>query len=97
MRAGERVSGTSHLSADVDRGWISRYYAQRTPALSFALQARSSSPVRFLTVVTLGGTQPVEVDESLEDLIVDSKCITISQMGSSAMRLTHCENLAHCI
>jgi hypothetical protein len=94
VRAGERVSGRSPLPADLDRGWISRYYAQRTPALSFSLQARALLPVRFLTVVTLGGTEPAEVENSLEEIVVDSKRVAISQIGALAMRVTHYQNMS---
>jgi hypothetical protein len=70
---------------------VSRYYAQRDPALSFILQAHSLLPVRFVTVVTLGGTRPAEIEESLEKIVIGSRRIAISPIASPAMCLTNCE------
>jgi hypothetical protein len=77
IRAGERVFGWSPHPARPDRGWISRYYAQRTPALSFALQSNSLLPIRFLTIMTLGTNPRIEVAESLEEIVIDSTRVGI--------------------
>ena len=97
VRAGQRASGKNHLAADRDRGWISRYYAQRDPALSFVLQAHSLLPVRFVTVVSLGGTQPAEVEESLEKIVIGSRRIAVSPIGSPAMCFTSYEARTHAL
>jgi hypothetical protein len=60
VRAGERVLGmaggkameTAAQPAEPDRGWRSRYYAHKEPALSLVLESTSQLPVRFVTVVS---------------------------------------------
>jgi len=81
VRAGETVSGKSPLPADSDRGWISRYYAQKAPALSFAFLAHSPLPIRFLTVVTLGTARRIEKTPLLDEILIDSMRIGIQHRG----------------
>jgi glycosyltransferase involved in cell wall biosynthesis len=46
-----RQSGNADEPADEVRGWRSRYYAEKEPALSLALHAQSALPLRFVTVL----------------------------------------------
>jgi hypothetical protein len=48
IRAGETIAGAASCS-DMARGWISRTYASKEPALSLALEADATLPVRFET------------------------------------------------
>jgi asparagine synthase (glutamine-hydrolysing) len=83
VRAGERVFGEDNDPPDPARGWISRYYARKEPALSLAMECCSSLPVRFITVVALGKVREVEVSSSLDNLEIDSRRIHLSTIGAS--------------
>ena len=53
VRAGELMAGDG-ANADLSRGWISRHYGKKDPAISLDCEVRSQLPVRFVTIVALG-------------------------------------------
>jgi asparagine synthase (glutamine-hydrolysing) len=83
VRAGLRLCGEVHQATDPARGWHSRYYGRKEPALSLVLESRSSLPVRFVTVIMLGGAADVEVAPSLGGLAFGEKQVNLSAFGAS--------------
>jgi len=49
VRAGERIVGNISCPGEITRGWVSRTYASKQPALSLALEAGGKLPIRFVT------------------------------------------------
>jgi hypothetical protein len=49
VRAGERIVGNVSYPGEITRGWVSRTYASKQPALSVALEAEGKLPIRFET------------------------------------------------
>jgi asparagine synthase (glutamine-hydrolysing) len=47
---GDVVAGSEHPP----RGWLSRYYGEKVPAPSLAVEQRGSTPLVFVTVVSVG-------------------------------------------
>jgi asparagine synthase (glutamine-hydrolysing) len=60
----EAVPGFSLVRADPTsvRGWQSRYYGQRDPALSLRVEMRSGAPARFVTLLAAGSESGVRGD-----------------------------------
>jgi hypothetical protein len=83
VRSGNRVFGERVDPPDPARGWQSRYYARKEPALSIVLEGRSTLPVRFITVVALGIESNVELPSLLKDIAIGDRRITLSDIGSS--------------
>jgi hypothetical protein len=85
VRAGIRVSGEDSHCPDPARGWVSRYYARKEPALSFAVKSRSPLPLRFVTMIALG-TQPYfAVDSSFSRITVGSAQLSLSDIRQSLL------------
>jgi hypothetical protein len=55
--AGDAVAGLDEPGKE-PRGWLSRYYAEKTPTPSFAVVARHAGPVRLFTAM---GTGPLTI------------------------------------
>lgn len=53
VRGGQIVAGKTHGTSGT-RGWVSRTYAQKEPALSLVVEAESRLPIRFVTVLEFG-------------------------------------------
>jgi asparagine synthase (glutamine-hydrolysing) len=83
VRGGERVFGDSDLKPEPTRGWISRCYAHKEPAMSLSAQTDSTLPLRFMTVVALGGSPEIVVDNCLNHLRIDDHCISLAPIGRS--------------
>jgi hypothetical protein len=82
VRAGERISGHCDSAPDPARGWMSRYYGRKDPALSLAVERRSLLPVRFVTVVLLGNICEVEIGSSCTTISVGKTQIELSAVGA---------------
>lgn len=87
FRAGHWVAGNSSSFADGSRGWHSRYYAHKEPALSIALDCDSTTPLRFVTVAVLGKELPIELNNSLTRLQIGSTHLCLSPIGVSPVIL----------
>ena len=83
VRAGKRVFGEDIEPPEPARGWQSRYYARKDPALSIALESQSPLPVRFVTIVALGTHVDLESPANLKDITVGEKRIVLSDVGCS--------------
>jgi asparagine synthase (glutamine-hydrolysing) len=83
VRAGQRLYGQIQSAPDPARGWHSRYYGRKEPALSLVLDSRSSLPVRFVTVIMLGTAGDVEVAPSFKSLVFGAKQVDLSAFGAS--------------
>ena len=81
VRAGERVAGNCSHEPDAATGWTSRYYGQKDPALSFAIESRSLLPVRFVTVILLGGICEVEIANCCTAIVIGNMQIKLSAIG----------------
>jgi asparagine synthase (glutamine-hydrolysing) len=57
VRAGERLAGNAARPGESTRGWISRTYASKQPALSLALEAYCKLPIIFETVFEFTGEE----------------------------------------
>jgi len=55
VRAGERLAGNASCAGESTRGWVSRTYASKQPALSLALEAYGKLPIMFETVFEFAG------------------------------------------
>ncbi len=66
VRGGELISGEA--LADRSRGWISQYYGEKQPALSFATEASGPLPLRLITV--LGRSDRVSGPENDDEFVV---------------------------
>ena len=86
VRAGIRVIGQSTAELDTARGWESRYYGRKDPALSIALESCSELPLRLVTVILLGNESDVRVDPSLRTLVVGAISINLSAIGESPIK-----------
>lgn len=85
VRAGQRLAGDPCYSPDGSRGWLSRYYARKTPALSIALECDTALSLRFVTVVMLGSTLPVELNASLTNLMIGPRNVLLADIGISTV------------
>lgn len=83
VRAGQTVYGEEEQVGDPSRGWRSRYYSRKEPALSFVAESRSSLPARFVAVITLGTIVSFTIDGSLQSLQIGSRHIPLSTPGIS--------------
>jgi hypothetical protein len=81
VRAGQRVDSGKGDPTDPARGWISRYYAAKSPALSLSAETRAQLPIRFITVLSLGKQLAVEFGPSLTALHVGHTCVGFSPCG----------------
>jgi len=57
VRAGELIAGSVSGPDEPARGWVSPTYANKQPALSFALEACGKLPIRFETVFEFAGNE----------------------------------------
>lgn len=89
VRAGQRVAGEPDNPVDPSRGWISRYYARKEPALSMTAECKSQLPVRFVTVVMLGNRIPLSADKHLQSISCGSTSIHLSATGESPIFTDH--------
>jgi hypothetical protein len=78
VRAGERIAGEGNHAPDLARGWLSRFYARKSPALSFGIESNSFLPVRFITVISLSGVVTVKMAPRFTNITVDSSRIDLS-------------------
>jgi hypothetical protein len=83
VRGGERIAGSESQAPDPARGWHSRYYNRREPAISITAECRSLLPVRFVTTIMLGKTYDFELTEDLTGIQVNSNRIALSALGES--------------
>lgn len=83
VRAGQSVDGENREIIDPSRGWHSRYYGRKEPALSLAAESQAALPVRFITVIALGMFAPFTIGDSFQSLSVRSRCIHLSYPGIS--------------
>jgi hypothetical protein len=81
VSAGRRVFGPEDPPPEFTRGWISRYYAHKQPALSISAQTSSSLPLRFITVAALGSSPQIAVDASFRHLRVADRDIYLPPIG----------------
>lgn len=81
VRAGSQIVGAGADLPDPARGWISRHYGRKEPALSFALECYSPLPVRFASIVQLGALEPVTTSASLEDIQAQTFGVHLSPVG----------------
>jgi len=68
---GNRSADISLVRADGDgtRGWVSRYYGRRDPAISLAIEVEGALPGRFVSV--LAESKPI-IDQSGDRLLIRS-------------------------
>jgi asparagine synthase (glutamine-hydrolysing) len=83
VRAGRTVSGDPFPLRDPGRGWQSRYYARKEPALSIVMQCSSVLPVRFITVVMLGNPTDPALSASCKNLEIHSSRLALSSVGDT--------------
>lgn len=87
VRAGERMAGQWDSPPDPARGWMSRYYGRKDPALSLAVERRSLLPVRFVTVILLDKICEVEIDSSCATIAVGNTKIELSAVGTFPVKV----------
>lgn len=87
VRCGRRIFGEINGSPNPSRGWQSRYYGCKEPAISIGLESKTSLPVRFLTLVVLGSETPVEVSSHLQKISIGGSQITLSKPGDSTINV----------
>ena len=78
VRAGERVAGESSQAPEPARGWHSRYYGRKEPALSLVAECNTSLPARFVTVIMLGKTYTAEEAASVRNSLLDAERFGLS-------------------
>jgi len=81
-RAGEELSPQCgcHISKEGEkavRGWRSRYYADKEPALSLALESRATLPVRFITLLASLSAGLKQLDEQHFNLETERGTLTV--------------------
>ncbi len=81
--AGEHIFEGDDQSPELTRGWLSRYYAQKKPALSISAQTASSLPLRFITVLTLGSSPKIDVNRSMQQLRIGERAISLAPIGQA--------------
>ena len=83
VRAGQQLLPDAEGDYDPTRGWQSRYYGRKNPALSFASHSVSSLPFRFITVVTLGSTPDIRIAPLHERVLIGDLRIQLAKIGNS--------------
>ena len=81
FRSGVQISGDFRSAPAHDRGWISRYYGQLSPALSLAIESRATLPHRFVTLVSLGEFAECNIDSHCTLISLRSLEIELSAIG----------------
>jgi asparagine synthase (glutamine-hydrolysing) len=82
-RAGQIIAGGA--AADPVRGWVSRHYGHKEPALSLALSAKGLLPLRFVTVLSPACAEPhtLAVNEVILRNQQDVTLIPLAPMGET--------------
>jgi len=83
VRAGQQILGKHGPSLDASRGWLSRYYARKEPAVSIALDSSALLPIRFITVFMLQEQSEIKASKLLDHLQVRSTQCFLSKIGTS--------------
>lgn len=82
-RAGEQVGGAACDSIDPARGWISRFYARKSPAVSITLSGCSQLPVRIITSIQLGNPSPMRLRPKHSQVSLGARTIQLSDIGNT--------------
>lgn len=80
VRAGERIAATDGVaSVDFGRGWNARCYARRDPALSVQLSCLFQTPLRLVTIVSLGAFAQIEA--SCDSVRIGHRTVPLAAIG----------------
>lgn len=87
VRAGDRLVGAGS-AVDPTRGWISRFYGQKTPALSVALEGNAKFPVRIITVLVLGSSSTTSISPDVSEIALGSDRVPLTDIGGTPIFAT---------
>ncbi len=90
VRGGQILAGRPSANSSLTRGWVSRTYLQKEPALSLALEVETPLPIRFVTVFEFGSSR-------LENLTTSQVSFTDSGLLRVQLNAPGASNIARTI